>query len=658
MATLTRQAVGFRLRHSRRRGQDWTDFTDSPLLAPVQVREAMAPKVSTAKIHSRPFDDAEAVVIWPWDWRRICAFDDKVQIFTDHADAGERIALFAGFVVDVDWTFTRSGQIAVTAKANAWRLARDRQYVVHGRYMLTKAASVAHFSGLPCVFNAGGKPNRHPSLQADIDCYATTVYGGVPVFTADDAAGAVHWTFGAILHYLMWRYNAAETYVANAELPADDYEPAAPIVADCQGRSLWAALGESAGRSGYDLYEQFQYGAETADSQIAVIRRHNGTRRTVAHQAPNDDGSLPGVDLDHTDLFSGSFAESVSSCVNAPVVAGGRRLYEITIPLQPAWDAARLAIPSGSYIVPPSKGGGTRFMTSQDYCKRYVAGGGQFHLYADCGRLWDANTDGAYSAAPYSAAVPDVAALCGLEAGSWPLMAFAALDCLTTPSAVLLGDAKAFGPYVEISFDSGTTWQPIEAALMPGRLAVRLQQANLAQVAAAGQAERWNWNLFARLAVAPATVRMRLTCTIAGPDRNMADQTPTTGGSIFEMSGFFERSELGQSRSVASCSRFFGQGLSADQTAGSVADLTRAAEKVTAAHAQRLIEASVPIEWPDEEIALGDEITRITGIESDLGTMIGALWRYPRVVGITRNLTPGTYSMVLDLDTERKAGSV
>jgi len=660
MTTLARQAVGFRLRRARRRGTSWTAFDDSELLTPVQVRSALAPKICSAKLHVRPRDDVEGRAVWPWDWRRIADFDDRVQIFTDHATDGDRVALFAGWIVDVDWTFTRSTGITFTARANAWRLASDRSAIVHGRYMATQAGGVAHFTGLPCAFNAGGLPNRSPALHDDVAAagYVNALYGGVPVFTADGAADAEFWTFGQILHYLLWRYNAAETYIANPELPEDDYEPYHPIVVDCQGRSLWAALGEAAVRGGYDVFERFAYGAEAVDSRIAVVRRHNGTERTVAHQRPNNDGTLPGVDLDETDLFSASIAESVSSCVNAPVVAGGRTIYELTIPLQPAWDPDNLAVPTGSRIVRPGKGGGTLFMDSEDYCKRYVVGGENFDEYADVGRLWDANTDGKYSDSPYDATEPDVAALCGQTAGSWPLMAFAPATCLTTPSQALPGDAKGYDEYIEISFDSGTTWQPIQGQVAPGRLAVRLTAANLAGIVKAGESETWTWNLFRRLLDAPATVQMRLTCTIAGPDRNVVDDTPTGGGSVFAMGRFFDRGNLGETREVATSSRFHSQGLSADITSSSDVGLTRAAEKIRAAHAGRLIEGSLPIEWPDTEISLTDQITRITGIEVDLATCVGAARRYPRVIGITRHLTRETYNTVLDLDTERKAGLV
>lgn len=666
MSEHRRQAVATRLRRWPRVGVGYPAARDEPWLAASQVRWAVAPEVSAMKIVAAPVRDEDGVPVRAWDWRRLVAFDDRVDAFTDPARAADRLALFAGFVVDTDWEFDANESAVFTARSNAWRLRRDRDHMVYGRRMAMRGTvagqDVALFTGLPCVFNAGGRPNLSTSVQA-VGAGEPGPSRGIPLFAADDADGAVWWTMATILDYLQWHYNAAETYVANAVPSADDYAGTVPLVVDCEGMSLWEALGELGARGGYDIFETFSMPSNASlpntpvTSQITVVERGTGTLRTVKHQTPAADGTRPVVDLVETDLFSTSVAENVSSCVNAPVVAGGRRLYEITIPLAKAWDPARLEVPAGSQIVlgivkEPQ-------LSGEAYCRRYVVGGSSFHLYADCGRLWDANTDGRYTAAPYEAALPDVSLLCGETVDSWPLMPYRPLDCLTGPAAAF-GDGKAFGKYVEISFDSGTTWQRLTGTqVAPRRLAVRLDVDNLARIVKAGTTAHTTWNLFKRLVDAPSTVLMRLTCTIAGPNRAVSAGVTRPGGSVFDMSGFFDRGHLSEERTVASSSRFYGLGLAADETESSDAErLDRAAGLIADANAARFIEASIPVEWPDTPIGLGDRIERIEGIDVALGTNVGPAAHYPRVVGIERNLTPETYNTVLTLDTDRKAGVV
>jgi len=663
MSEHTRTAVATRLTRRQRVGVGYGPARHVPWLAASQVRHAIAPEVSALKIDAAPVRDAAGVAIRAWDWRRLVGFDDRVALVTAPPRRADRMALFSGFVVDADWEFGTGEEAVFTARANAWRLLRDRGHLVYGQWRATRGAvagaSTALFSGLPCAFNAGGRPNCSTARQA-VGANEAGPARGIPLFTDAGAADAEFWTFATALDYLQWRYNASQTYIANAEPTEDDYAAGVPLVVDCEGLSLWEALGELGARAGVDVFEAFSLGARewhTVASRIAIVRRGAGTLRTVKHQAPAADGARPVLDLDETDLFSTSIAENVSSCVNAPVVVGGRKLYEITIPLQPAWDPARLEVPAGSQIVHKAK---APQMASEAYCRRYVVGGSSFHLYADVGRLWDANTDGRFSAAPYEAAVPDVALLCGQTIDSWPLMAFRPLDCLSQPSAAF-NDGKAFGLYVEISFDSGTTWQHV-TGVTPARdrLAVRLTAANLAEIVRADKATDWkSWCLFKRLVDAPSTVKMRLTCTVASPERAVSASVTRPGGSVFDMTGFFDRGDLSEERTVASSSRFSGLGLAADETASAAeADLTRAAGLIADANAGRYIEASVPIEWADAEISLGDRIERIEGIDVALGTNVGPAAQYPRVIAIERNLTPETYNTVLTLDTDRKAGVV
>ena len=328
----------------------------------------------------------------------------------------------------------------------------------------------------------------------------------------------------------------------------------------------------------------------------------------------------------------------------------------------------RLEVPSGSQVIRPI-GGATPYMETEEYCKRYVVGGSKFTYYADCGRLWDANADGAYSRWPWDSTVPDVAKLAYGNATEiiWPEMPFAPKPCLTHPSlwnTIPAGTeppkqfSKGYESYLEISFDSGTNWQYLGGyQVNPKRLAVRLTEANLAAILLT-DGDPDDDNLFERLATAPGAIRLRLTCCIVSPNRAVEEAAPrAAAGTLWPQSGVFDRAKLQQVKTRGDSSRFAATSIPADY-ALSDNKLNAAATLIQDAHADRLIEAALPIEWPDTPIRLTDCITQIEGIGYDLSTNIGTAIRYPRVIGITYNVTPADYSATLQLHTDRYAGVV
>jgi hypothetical protein len=398
---------------------------------------------------------------------------------------------------------------------------------------------------------------------------------------------------------------------------------------------------------------------------LLLKRRGQGTARTLKHQIPAADGTFPVLSLAATDLFSASIAESVASAITDPLVVGAREMYEITIPLQPAWDPAKLAVPADGVVVPA--GLEDRYPSSA-YVENYC-GGGIGDIYLDVGRLWDANTDGRWSCAPYNATLPDVADLVGDVDGPWPRMPYEARDCLTAVAVTtgthrdalgrLLPDVAAptRGAYLEWTPD-GTTWYTLAGEswqIVPGRLAVRLTVRNLTGIYPA-EATRHTTNLF-RLLADPATranVKLRLTCTIEGPDRSRAyPDRRATAGTRFTQAAYFDRSDMGGYRKVASGSRFMGGGAANEDNAAQ-GKLDAIATALQDQHEDRQIEAVLPIEWPDHTLNLTDVITRIEGIEYPLGINSGQALRYPRVVGITRQLTAETWMMAVSLDTDRR----
>jgi len=651
--------------HSAHAGAGKYDaFVDDARLLPVEVRDSLAPQTAVAKVEL----NLPALRVDAWDWKRWVAFDDRIVIASGGQDPAEREVLFVGFVVDVDHSHSRRAEsVIVTAAGNAFRQKRD--LVVSGRYMLNQKIKetedkVARFAGLPCHFNAGGRPNRHPDLQQDLAEWDAPARG-VAVFTYDGDPNAVWWSNLDVHDYLMWSYNEEQKWISNDRFSAADYagvegdSSVTHVEVAVEGMDLWSALAAVGERAGDDVYEHFAYDGEDGGkgftSRIEIIKKHCGSLRTVKHQAANPDGTLPKLDPSLTSLYSSAISESTTSCITRPTIVGGPPLREITITLQKAWDPALLDLGEDDAILSTAAGG--KPDGTEKYCKQYIIGGADFAKYAGVGRLWDANTDGKYSGSPYSLTVTDAAALAGDTALSWPLMPHKPLPCLTR--LALHSFAASVDSYLELSVDGGTNWYGLTGyKVLPDRLGVYLTAANLADIAIGG-----GDNLFKRLKDDAANVKLRLTCTVAGPHRNsVIPDARTTAGTHFEATGFFDLGSLGTSKKRADSSRFGGLGVTgpaADETGTDwLARLTAVAAKIQDVAEDRLIEASLPIEWPDPTVWLCDQIARIEGIEYDLQTNAGAAVLAPRVVQRTFLLRPETYCMQITLDTCRKAGAI
>ena len=664
MVTATRTATGYRVLHGRTLSASATGaptLRDNGRLYPIQVTERVAPGYAKAKVGldlAYLNDDA-------WRWERWIAHDDYVAIVSDDPRV-ERDVLFAGWIVDVDFGWgARGEQVIATAVGRAYRLRTGQQVV--GRVMAANSTLIRYYNGLRCAFNAGGRPNRADSTYKSgtlaIDYPPGTANPArIRVFTYDGDPSAEWWTAGSAFRYLLWLYNSPQTWLTNPDI-SGSAASAEPLVVDVDGMDLWTALATVADAAGYDVAER--YLAESGGLPgcgIVIKKRGGGTAVTVKRQDINDDGTFGQVDLDKTNLFAASVAESSASCITRPAVLGGRTLVEITVELGKAWVPSELALPSsdGTADYGILLHNDHQAARKTDFIGKYHTRGADFAAYAETGRLWDANTDGAYSAAPYGLSVPDVASLADYTATTLPEMPYKPLPTITR----LGGNRTSHGCYLEISIDGGSNWyyQPGFRPLAD-RLGVYLNAANLGgYVVPGGDPTKAADTLFYHLATDGANVRMRLTCTITVPYRSAACPTRrATAGTRFDTVRVFDRGTAGQVRRRAKGSRFYYDGdgtmLPADESDGGDA-LKKIAAAIQTAEEDRRIEANLPIEWPDEDIRLTDVVQRIDGIGYSLGTNAGPARRWPRVIGITRMLTRESYGMSLILDTYRKAGII
>lgn len=657
MTTLTRPTKPFTVLHSRRIGDvvaegpaAYGPWADSGILLPGEVRRVVAPGLHLARCEL----DIATLATHCWRWRNHLGVDDRIAVVAAVADETDpdnptRLVLFAGFVVEGAWQFGAAQEHAsIAASSTAARLARDQEYLVYGRYMLDANADLRFCTGLPCEFNYRGLPNRHPTLQHQLDPAGEP--RGVPVFAYDGDPAAVYWTLADAMDYLWWRYNTDETWIANHTFLLADYARDEPICVGAEGLSLWEALAAVADKAGYDVYEQFTWEGGEPFSQIVAKRRGTGPERSIKHQAEDSgaDGGRPNLDLASTNLFTASVCESVASAVTAPVVAGGAKLFEITAELGKAWDPARLSI-SGTVIVPPGQESAS---ADEPYVQKYCTSGTLFTEYADVARLWDANSDGRYTPAPWELPEADVADLADQSAGTWPAMPYKPLPALSWYYAVEGGTGASHECLVEVSFDDGATWRPLDGfRLLPDRLGICLTPLNLAEIVDPASGV----NLMEALTGAhPEYVRLWLTCTVAAPDRNVvAAARRDKAGTAFLTGQWVDRGALGQVRTRATGSSLADQ--PADE-ADLTDDLTDVATAFQDAGEDRSIEAALHLEWPDEEIELGDTVPKVGGINYDLRTNSGPALRSPRVVAIHHLLTIDTWSMSIVLGTERMSG--
>ncbi len=643
------------------------------------THDAPAPDVNRAKI---TFQAPPGEAQWPWLWAEHFSKDDRVAIIAAQTvpDA-RRHTPFVGFIVDVDYQFDTGSAMTVTAMSNAWRLKRDM--IVYGRYMGDYDGYSMLYEGLPCIFNAGGKPNRYRR--------------GFRFFTYD--GNGEYWSAWDILQYLWHRYNRRNAWVTSRDDKDRDEEIVDPVTKEVlkrrvgevnvEGKDLWTALGILGDRCSCDFFEAIRADKHGMPrSQVKVVARGAGRRRTVKHQSPvniADPASplLPVVDLEQTNIFSGSLAHSNASVITVPIVLGGRDIYEISVELYPAWDTSTEPgedMADGKDICLPDE----ESDRTDPYPSRYVLGGGDAAPYFDTFRMWDANTDGKFSDGPYgSPPVPDMAVLAGLvgydrewymqkiamdegrdepyavDELKWPKMPYKPLATLSA-SGENSGNRR-LSAFVEIQWaPPNGPWVGLPGCrILPDRLGVWLATPNLAAVVPPLTQPSHTNNLFWRC-WGGTRPKLRLTCSVISPYRSVAATKPTAdAGSAFETTAVFDRGNLGGSY-IRGPSSVLGLHKLIEPVGSEASrdELKRTADMITAAVRYGSIEANLPIEWPDEDIALGDIITDIEGIEVPLTVGRGRDAPAPRVVGIMRDFTPQGYSMSITLDTDRKAGLV
>lgn len=444
--------------------------------------------------------------------------------------------------------------------------------------------------GVPAVFNRGGMPNMMSPDQFDVDDEATELDLQASAFTFDGDYRAQYWTLRkALLSILVyWLYgrqgepltrsSTLEWYTYQALTGLDEtagggaerwtgLDAILPEV-DVQGLGVYDALARVCAAGGFEMAIAPRLGrpAPTGDGVVAADRLYEiriwraggGPENTLKLRKRVDalvEDLPPEEELAQNNVNILSALRDATGVRNH-VVAVGRTLLEVTVPLKPLWSPDDV---SSATVNAELHGKVEAGSAASEYTQRHTSKGSDFGDYGHVGRLWGIDCTGSFSASGYGSGDAlyhhdpdgfDWLALLGID-GEDDLTAARTAGGVTDPIAWTRRERRALPlnrpgtdhmlrPYrLEASEDGGETWTEINLgnALRVQResFAVFLEIPNLAEVntktfsgdvALASTAELSYWKL-----ITTKALQFRLTCLIEADHAARYDALPGAGTS-------------------------------------------------------------------------------------------------------------------------------
>ncbi len=670
-----------------------------PRLRVDEVRLASDDVFSSADIAVRLDNDFDALSA-----RQRYHPDRRVVVRTNEADASDRTILLQGYLrlQEAVWSGIVGRQrdaLTLQAIHVYERLSRDRVAQIFGRRM--RNAEIDDGLGsdptqwqeesvlvesLPCIFNPDGVANCSPTSLVTSDAEGNP--RAIHIFTYDNDLAAIEWTYLNAIRYLLWFYSisggpidagsaleATEPYVGvspnerfsvsgGGHLIQQLLQQADSLV--CETSNLAEALADAVMAADVHLTAETVNSGGSVESRIRLWVPQDGTLKNLklARGGRFADGSARFDSrsktaeqvLDANNVFRGKVEWSFRTIVNAPVILGGARQYEFTLPLAPGWKpeanldnvdpadraaAKDVVIPQN--LIPLLDEDPNNF----DWYRKYHRSGNDFADYKDVARKWVLNEAGGYDAATYNRNAPfdnyqvfdwsTVADDSVAAPGEWARRTRRVLDSVTR---AFLG--KGGGVYPEVSFDSGSTWHPMlfqRITALDSEAGVYFGIANLTSITPPlmGPLEQNMW-----WAIIDQTFRVRVTGVIES-DQRLISEWPA---SEYFTPGVQVHSDVVDSSKTFLFITRDGVTNNLVQPGDDLGDLVAddsdgiavfAAETSKAHHDRRLTSAPV-IPWLETEYGIGDQLGKIQGREIDFGTRIGHDVRYPAVVGVTYRL--------------------
>ena len=660
-------------------------------------------EISTARLSvllDADFDTAAA--------RARYAADLRVVVRTREADAGDDVVLFEGYppVQEARWDGDKES-FGFMATHVYERLSRDRRSWIHGRRMRSGeivdglvsdpsawAGRSELVTALPCVFNLDGASSCSPTplTVTASDGSTRSVY----LFTHDDDPSGIRWTYLNALRYLAWFYAPSEgpVFSGNVYDATEAYVGlGSESAAGAPSRLIKRLLGtcESLMSEATNLVESLSLLGEAAGvhvtvdsvaqgagvrSEFRVWAAGDGTRRQL-HLArggfhPDGQARYDASALSASDVFrANEIAEATirwdyARIVNAPVVIGDVKAYEMTVPLVPGWlptanldnvSAPDRAAAKALAITPEQVVELGDQVGPDGWFKKYHRDGSEFPQNRYVGRRWVLNEDGRFDGATYNRNAPfdtylpfDFSTVAGSGITRRGLWSRRTRPFGPTITRTALG--ARFGVLVEVSFDGGTNWHRAGGAISVLRdaTAIVFDVANPLSIVPPGvdPAEQNMW-----YAVIDQTFRVRATAVIEGDDRLVASPAPndsdsptlwTTSRIVYRPSVYGFATRAGTTNVLANVNPS-ATDIEVDDTSAIVAFAASLAER----EQDRRVIASPEIPWLDSTFAVGDEIERIRGRGVSFVTRADDVTLGPVVIGKRHRFRGGRWSTSLML---------
>ena len=564
----SRSERGERLRVGVETAPGSGDFRVDERLCAEAVWQRCDQAISTAKISLRiddAFDAEEA--------RRRYHPDCRIVVMTDEPNPARCEILFEGYppVQATRW----EGRIGREEEAYVFeaehvfeRLSRDRKAWVYGRHvrngeiedgLVAEPQAYADKSvlmtALPCVFNPDGVANR-----AETPLTVRSPSGesrSVHLFTWDTER-AVKWTYATVLRYLIWFhlmkegpvfegnvFSATDLLAADSPGPSDPLGEALrrePVSLVCEATNLAEAMSLLAAAAGVHITaETLNVGGQPV-TQLRIWASGAGPQRQLylvrggrqADGTARYDTSARCVSkiLSDNNTYRGQVSWDHREIMNAPVVIGDVKRYEMTLPLWPGW-SPRVNLDD---VASEDRAAAKALALTPDtvemlgdaaedfpWFREYHRNGSLFKHNTDVSRLWVLNEDGNYRGFDYNRNAPfdnyqpfDFSTVLDSSVtrrGAWMRRARRLLPTISTSP-----DGRSLGVWVEISFDSGTTWQQLASGvrILEDRAGVYIDCENPTEITPTG-VDPEDANLW--YAIIDQTFRVRVTLLMWVPLR-------------------------------------------------------------------------------------------------------------------------------------------
>jgi predicted enzyme related to lactoylglutathione lyase len=620
--------------------------------------------------------------------------------------------LFIGFITKIPRQFSGGNQsggkyerLAFVALDSRWllnvlspcygQIGRSQDdYTNFGKYtgedtQTPIVGSFADFSGRRCVFNPKSGKSTKPNCDKEDIVFEDGT--SMPCFTNPDNTKAAPWTAYKMVRYILGRItNMAFDYFLIPDPAALPGMPTAEQLKD--NKSDWNRVLNNISIEGLNTATALQFickqigwsfriDYDTDEPQIVFFKAGSagdGPRfvppageeesrpvtllQTLFAPAPldsevGDDAKniKKAVEAGKIPLWAAQFEPDITNVINAPIYFGSPHRVEFTAELVPAWLDSDLIPDIENLFFEESELSGLENLNQYSFFKYYHARGSQFKR--DVGRIWALNESGRYSATPYDRGLPfDLVAVIPpiMSIGEDGRRLFGPFDrellpCLTKEK---LTD-NSVGIVVEFSFDGGTTWQKVPAAIisLDGQYGIYITEMNLAEIKpltdeyiVGGVLNGTDLNYWTSICNDKLTervfkeaqwkTRVRITASIQLDQRLGGNLAPTNSGSPFPQTDIWDKSGDYHNFSRDVTSIFSASNLPAE-VRDDYNEFTKNIKQLRDTMQDTSVSGQFTLErlWLGD-IRLGDCVTKIEGREFVMRTDVGEQISYPEIVQI------------------------